>query len=101
MPLSFAVDIRQLFRDAPDIEAMKRYGLDLSSYEQVKEKAPEIYATFEDGSMRCDEHWPKDNVAAVQTLDGRRHGRLSLSLLAKAEDSPRSLLRIPIETYSA
>ena len=42
MPLSFAVDIRQLFRDAPDIEAMKRYGLDLSSYEQVKEKAPEI-----------------------------------------------------------
>src|SRR6266550_5724944 len=63
MPLSFAVDIRQLFRDAPDIEAMKRYGLDVSSYEQVKEKAPEIYATFEDGSMRCDEHWPKDNVA--------------------------------------
>ena len=62
MPLSFAVDIRQLFRDAPDIEAMKRYGLDLSSYEQVKEKAPEIYATLEDGSMRCDEHWPKDNV---------------------------------------
>ena len=47
----------------PDIEAMKRYGLDLSSYEQVKEKAPEIYATLEDGSMRCDEHWPKDNVA--------------------------------------
>src|SRR5205807_5319746 len=45
MPLSFAVDI-----------------LDLSSYEQVKEKAPEIYATLEDGSMRCDEHWPKDNV---------------------------------------
>ena len=42
---------------------MKRYGLDLSSYEQVKEKAPEIYATLEDGSMRCDEHWPKDNVA--------------------------------------
>ena len=63
MPLSFAVDIRQLFRDAPDIEAMKRYGLDLSSYEQVKEKAPEINATLEDGSMRCDEHWPKDNVA--------------------------------------
>src|SRR5205823_12520237 len=46
----------------PDIEAMKRYGLDLSSYEQVKEKAPEICATLEDGSMRCDEHWPKDKV---------------------------------------
>jgi hypothetical protein len=63
MSLSFAVDIRPLFRDAPDIEAMKRYGLDLSSYEQVKEKAPEIYATLEDGSMPCDEPWSKDNVA--------------------------------------
>ena len=53
---SFAADIRPLFRDAPDIEAMKRYGLDLSSYEQVKEKALEIYATLDDGSRitwRC------------------------------------------------
>jgi len=32
--------------DAPDIEAMKRYGLDLSSYEQA-----------------ALEPWPKDNVA--------------------------------------
>jgi len=63
MTLSFAADIRPLFRDAPDLEAMKRYGLDLSSYEQVKEKAQEIYATLEDGSMPCDEPWPKDNVA--------------------------------------
>jgi len=29
---SFAADIRPLFRDAPEIEAMKRYWLDLSSY---------------------------------------------------------------------
>jgi len=63
MTLSFAADIRPLFRDAPDLEAMKRYGLDLSSYEQVKEKALEIYATLDDGSMPCDEPWPKDNVA--------------------------------------
>ena len=34
MTLSFAADIRPLFRGAPDIEAMKRYGLDLSSYVQ-------------------------------------------------------------------
>src|SRR5207249_11939196 len=84
MPLSFAVDIRQLFRDAPDIEAMKRYGLDVSSYEQVKEKAPEIYATFEDGSMRCDgtgrritwrcsnagwtKAWPPELISAGQGL---------------------------------
>ena len=42
---------------------MKRYGLDLSSYVQVKEKALEIYATLDDGSMPCDEPWPKENVA--------------------------------------
>jgi hypothetical protein len=62
MALSFAVDILPLFRDDPDIETMKRYGLDLASYAEVKEKAQEICATLEDGSMPCDEPWPKDNV---------------------------------------
>ena len=63
MPLSFAADILPLFRDEPDIAAMKRFGLDLSSYEQVKEKAREIYGTLEDGSMPCDDPWPKDRIA--------------------------------------
>ena len=63
MPLSFAADILPLFRDEPDIMAMKRYGLDLSSHEEVKEKAKEIYETLEDGSMPCDNPWPKDHVA--------------------------------------
>jgi hypothetical protein len=47
MPLSFAADILPLFRDEPDIMAMKRYGLDLSSHEEVREKAKEIYETLE------------------------------------------------------
>jgi len=63
MPLSFAADILPLFRDEPDIMAMKRYGLDLSSHEEVKEKAKEIYETLEDGSMPCDNPWPQDHVA--------------------------------------
>jgi hypothetical protein len=63
MPLSFAANIRPLFRDDPDIESMKGYGLDLSSYDQVKARAKEIYGTLEDGSMPCDEPWPKDKVA--------------------------------------
>jgi hypothetical protein len=63
MPLSFATDILPLFRDEPDIVAMKRYGLDLSSHEEVKEKAKEIYETLEDGSMPCDNPWPQDHVA--------------------------------------
>jgi hypothetical protein len=58
MPISFAIDIRPLFRDSPDVDSMQRYGLDLSSYEEVKERASEIYAWLVDGSMPCDEPWP-------------------------------------------
>jgi hypothetical protein len=35
MVLSFAKDIRPLFRDTPDVDSMKEYGLDLSSYVEV------------------------------------------------------------------
>ena len=62
MALSFANDIMPLFRDT-DVETMKDFGLDLSSYDEVKAKAAEIYAVLDDGSMPCDEPWPKDQVA--------------------------------------
>jgi hypothetical protein len=41
---------------------MQGYGLDLSSYEEVKARASEIYARLADGSMPCDEPWPPDRV---------------------------------------
>ena len=63
MALSYRTDIRPLFRDTPDVSAMKRYGLDLSSYDEVKAKANEIYAALEDGSMPCDGSWPAEQVA--------------------------------------
>ena len=63
MALSFATDIRHLFRETPDIEAMKGFGLDLSSYDDVKAQAEAIYKTLADGSMPCDEPWPKEQVA--------------------------------------
>jgi hypothetical protein len=63
MPVSFATDIRPLFRDSPDVDSMQGYGLDLCSYEEVKAKAPEIYSRLEDGSMPCDEPWPKERLA--------------------------------------
>ena len=63
MPLSFATDIRPLFRDSPDVDSMQGYGLDLSSYEDVKAKAAETYARLEDGSMPCDEPWPAERIA--------------------------------------
>ena len=62
MALSFAKDIRPLFRDTPDVEAMKRMGLDLSSYDEVKEKAEGIYSVLKDGSMPCDGAWSDEQV---------------------------------------
>jgi hypothetical protein len=61
--LSFAQDIRPLFRDDFDIEAMKQVGLDLSSYEDVKSQAANIYARVADGSMPCDDPWPQEQIA--------------------------------------
>lgn len=58
---SFAADIRPLFRDS-DVAAMK-FRLDLSSYEDVRDNADEIYERLEDGSMPCDGGWPADQVA--------------------------------------
>ena len=63
MALSFASDIRPLFRDTPDVDAMKDFGLDLSSYDDVKAQAQGIYARLEDGSMPCDGPWPKDQMS--------------------------------------
>ena len=63
MALSFASDIRPLFRDTPDVNSMKRMGLDLSSYDDVKGKAGAIYARLEEGTMPCDGAWPKNQVA--------------------------------------
>jgi hypothetical protein len=61
--ISFASDIRPLFRDDPDVEAMKSFSLDLSSYTDVKAHAEAIYDRLEDGSMPCDDAWPKEQVA--------------------------------------
>jgi hypothetical protein len=61
--LSFAADIRPLFRDSPDVEAMKSFGLDLSSYDDVKAQAQAIYDRLEDESMPCDDPWPKEQIA--------------------------------------
>ena len=62
MALSFAKDIRPLFRDEQDVEAMKPFGLDLSSYDEVRAQAENIVARLEDGSMPCDEVWPQSRI---------------------------------------
>lgn len=57
-PVSYAADIRPLFRQL-DIEAMKRHGpFDLSLYEDVKANAADIAERLHDGDMPCDAAWP-------------------------------------------
>jgi len=63
MALSFANDIRPLFRDTPDVDTMKQFGMDLSAYDDVKTHAEAIYSRLDDGSMPCDEPWPKALIA--------------------------------------
>lgn len=63
MALSFANDIRPLFRDEPDISAMVSMGLDLSSYDDVKAQSKAIYERLADGTMPCDGPWPNEQIA--------------------------------------
>ena len=58
--LSFARDIRPLFRDR-DIQSMKS-AFDLASYDDVRTHAEAIYATLAAGQMPCDGAWPDENV---------------------------------------
>ena len=62
MAFSFAKDIRPLFRNDPDVETMKPFGIDLSAYDDVRVQAENILARLEDGSMPCDEPWPQAQI---------------------------------------
>jgi hypothetical protein len=63
--VTFAQDIRPLFRDR-DVRSMS-FAFDLSSYENVRTNAEEIYARLADGSMPCDGSWPSENVERFRT----------------------------------
>jgi hypothetical protein len=63
--VSFGEDIRPLFRNE-DIESMS-FAFDLSSYEEVREHAPDIYARLADGTMPCDEPWGEEQVELFRT----------------------------------
>jgi hypothetical protein len=76
MAVSFADDIRPLFRDS-DIEVMKEYGLDLSSYDAVRAQAISIYARLADGSMPCDVPWPVEQIELLKRwMDSPRQHEL-------------------------
>jgi hypothetical protein len=57
---SFERDIRPLFRE-DDVDAMD-FAFDLSSYDDVRMNAEDIYDRVEEGTMPCDRAWPPDRV---------------------------------------
>lgn len=66
MSVSFANDIRPLFRPK-DINAMKNFGgFDLSLFEDVKANYAAIIERLEAGSMPCDGKWPNESVELFQ-----------------------------------
>jgi hypothetical protein len=68
MALSFAKDIHPMFRDT-DVDTMQNYGLDLSSYDEVRNKAQAIYTTLAEGTMPCDGVWPKETTLTAGTQE--------------------------------
>jgi hypothetical protein len=64
--LSFAQDIRPLFRDK-DIKTMQGIAdFNLSNYEDVRKHASNIYDRLSDGSMPCDGAWGKEDLAKFE-----------------------------------
>ncbi|HXC95477.1 MAG TPA: hypothetical protein VNU92_07240 [Edaphobacter sp.] len=61
MALSFAADIRPLFREE-DLECIKPMEVDLYEYAWicVRANAQSVYGTLADGSMSPDAPWPQD-----------------------------------------
>jgi hypothetical protein len=65
-PLSFATNIKVLFRDE-DRSSMLKFGpFDLYRYEDVRDQAENILGRVAIGDMPCDESWPPDRVATFQ-----------------------------------
>jgi len=62
--LGYTKDIRPLFRST-DVDSMKRRGLDLSSYTEVRASADDILSRLQDGSMPCDGQWQS---TAIETF---------------------------------
>jgi hypothetical protein len=71
-PLSFASDIKPLFRES-DREAMHA-AFDLWSYSDVREHAEAIAGRLKEGSMPCDGPWPAERVSLFEQwlADGAR-----------------------------
>jgi hypothetical protein len=59
-PISYAVDIKPLFRERDRSSMLSHF--DLWSHDDVSDHAAAILARLEQGSMPCDGAWPADRV---------------------------------------
>jgi hypothetical protein len=62
MAISFATDIRPLFRQKDIASMQSAGGFSLSSYDDVSERADGILAVLKAGRMPCDGAWPSGHV---------------------------------------
>ena len=66
-PMSFAQDIRPMFREE-DIQEMKDIAdFDMSKFEDVRAHADDIYERVADGSMPCEGGWSDEQIAKFKT----------------------------------
>ncbi|MFG6402185.1 MULTISPECIES: hypothetical protein [unclassified Microbacterium] len=63
-PVSFATDIKPLFRPFDRDSMLKAF--DLWNYDDVKTHEDAIAASLAAGGMPCDGPWPPDRVALLQ-----------------------------------
>lgn len=63
-PLSFARDIKPLFRER-DRQSM-RFAFDLWSHDDVTRNSDAIVDRLRDGTMPCDGAWPDEQIAVFQ-----------------------------------
>jgi hypothetical protein len=63
-PLSFASDIKPLFREHDRTSMLRAF--DLWSRDDVVAHGPAIVAALKKGSMPCDGRWPEDRVSTLE-----------------------------------
>jgi hypothetical protein len=62
-PISFAQDIRPLFTEEDIAQMRDIANFDMSSYEDVRAHAADIYERVADGTIPCTDTWSKEQVA--------------------------------------
>jgi hypothetical protein len=67
-PISFAQDIKPLFRERDRESMLSQF--DLWSYDDVARLSDAILARLSDGSMPCDGAWPDEQVARFEDWVG-------------------------------